>query len=72
MRAEEFAASIGFDALRISMGGKPRLHDVDTICRWLRHVSAQGIEAEGRNAEGSSVHESPSALGGASSLTSET
>lgn len=37
---EEFGATIGFDALRVAMGGRPRNHDVDTICRWLRHVSA--------------------------------
>lgn len=33
-----------------------------------RRRAAQGIEAEGRNAEGGSVHESPSANGGAPNL----
>lgn len=36
----EFGATIGFDALRVAMGKQPRNHDVETICRWLRHVSA--------------------------------
>ena len=36
----EFGATIGFDALRVAMGHHPRNHDVETICRWLRHVAA--------------------------------
>jgi 2-keto-3-deoxy-L-rhamnonate aldolase RhmA len=40
MIAVEFAATIGFDALRIAMGDRPKHHDVETICQWLRHVSA--------------------------------
>ena len=35
----QFAATISFDAMRVAFGYAPRNHDVDTICRWLRHVS---------------------------------
>lgn len=38
-RYAEIGATIGYDALRIAMGGQPRTHDVETICRWLRAVS---------------------------------
>lgn len=38
--AMRFAVTIGFDALRIATFRRPKYHDVETICAWLRHVSA--------------------------------
>jgi hypothetical protein len=35
MSPEEFATSIGMDALRVSLGQRPRQHSVETIKAWL-------------------------------------
>lgn len=40
--AMRFAVTIGFDAMRIATFRQPRHHDVETVCRWLRHVSSSG------------------------------
>lgn len=40
--AMRFAVTIGFDALRVATFRLPKHHDVETICRWLRHVSSSG------------------------------
>lgn len=39
MSPHEFAVTIGFDAMRVATGNPPKHHDVETICRWLQHVS---------------------------------
>ncbi|MDR7037359.1 hypothetical protein J2X36_002106 [Methylobacterium sp. BE186] len=39
--------------MRVAMGGRPRHHDVETICQWLRHVAApRDGSAEGGETEG--------------------
>lgn len=35
----EFSVTIGIDALRIAVGKQPKRHDIETICRWLRHMN---------------------------------
>lgn len=40
--AMRFAVTIGFDALRIATFKPPKHHDVETVCRWLRHVASSG------------------------------
>jgi hypothetical protein len=54
MSAMEFAVTIGFDALRIATGRPPKHHDIETICRWLRHASAPPTPADDTAREGKS------------------
>ena len=66
-RLVHVAGWVQFRSRRSSMVvDRKRLGALATMTKRLRERALlQGIEAEGRNAEGGSVHESPSAEGGA-------
>lgn len=42
MSNEEFATSVGMDALRMCLGQPPRQHSVETVKRWLDAMTEIG------------------------------